>query len=149
MKRQFVLIDDDPINNVISKASIAKAYGDNIKAFIDPKVAVSYIENDPVLNSMDVHIVVLLDINMPVMNGWDVLERFEKLHDRIKSRMDIFILSSSKHPLDRIKADSHPLVKGFLDKPLTIPKIVQALSPRPVAHINPYQSFLTLQPVLR
>ncbi len=62
--------------------------------------------------------VILLDLTMPGMGGWEFLELFERLiQDRPKP--NIFILSAFQSSKDRIRAKEHPLIQGFFDKPLS------------------------------
>ena len=63
--------------------------------------------------------IVFLDINMPVLSGWDVLSKFTNFPDEIKNQFTIYILSSSVAVEDKEKADKCPLVAGFVEKPLT------------------------------
>ncbi|MEM6533820.1 MAG: response regulator [Myxococcota bacterium] len=65
--------------------------------------------------------VVLLDINMPRLNGFDFLEEFSKIEfaaDEIPSI--VVMLTSSKHAEDRARADTFDSVKGYLVKPLRL-----------------------------
>lgn len=59
--------------------------------------------------------VLLLDLNMPVLSGWDVLEIMTKESHSIPT----WILSSSINPRDKTRSQSYKLVRGFLVKPLT------------------------------
>jgi response regulator of citrate/malate metabolism len=62
-----------------------------------------------------------LDINMPVLNGWEFLKKYLEMYpDRTDK---IVILSSSIDFQDRQKAEEFPIISGFLEKPLTIDKI--------------------------
>ena len=66
-------------------------------------------------------VVIFLDLNMPVLNGWEFLDKYVELfHERNDK---IIILSSSIDFLDRQKAKLYELVSGFLEKPLTMDKI--------------------------
>ena len=56
---------------------------------------------------------------MPVMNGWDFLQRFNQFDTAIKDRVKIYILSSSDDRRDLDKAKSDPNVIDYLVKPLT------------------------------
>ncbi|MBS1528574.1 MAG: hypothetical protein JST19_23210 [Bacteroidetes bacterium] len=60
-----------------------------------------------------------MDINMPSMDGWELLERFDEFPVRIKEQFVIYILSVSLHPADMYRARNHPLVADFLRKPLS------------------------------
>jgi CheY-like chemotaxis protein len=112
------LVDDDPINNLINKRLLGKVnISDHIVEFLDGEDALSQIEKLP----KDDQILILLDINMPVLNGWEFLDKylisFPFRNDRI------VILSSSIDYLDRQKAKEFEIVSGFLEKPLTLDKI--------------------------
>jgi len=63
--------------------------------------------------------VVFLDLNMPIMNGWEFLDKLSKAKNEITMHYKLYILSSTINPDDQKKAKSNPLVSGFLSKPLT------------------------------
>ncbi len=67
-----------------------------------------------------------LDINMPVMDGWEFLSVLKEKGGDMP--FEIFITSSSVDPEDREKAENHPLVKGFIEKPITKEKILSVVS---------------------
>jgi CheY-like chemotaxis protein len=62
---------------------------------------------------------ILLDLNMPVMNGFDFLEAFEATNSYKKGQAKIYVLSSSAHSLDHFKISLFKSVSGYLIKPLT------------------------------
>jgi CheY-like chemotaxis protein len=64
--------------------------------------------------------IIFLDINMPVVNGFEFLDKFEKLNNTVKEHCAIIMLSSSVHidDIKRAEADKH--VRFFLSKPLTV-----------------------------
>lgn len=119
-----LLVDDDEINNFISIKLIKKAFANTeIMACLNGKLAIDQLveiqENDP--EKLPDYI--LLDINMPVMNGWAFLDEFKRLELDVAGKCKIFIISSSVFSNDINKAKSYPLVKGFVSKPLNIEKI--------------------------
>lgn len=67
--------------------------------------------------------IIFLDINMPVLNGFDFLECFEQLPESTRSLVKIHMLTSSMFPGDREKAYSFTSVSGFIVKPLTAEKL--------------------------
>ncbi|HMT29778.1 MAG TPA: response regulator, partial [Bacteroidia bacterium] len=64
--------------------------------------------------------IIFLDIIMPVMDGFQFLEEFDKLGDEIKKKCKIVLLSTSDSFKDLNRANKNRLVKKFLNKPLTI-----------------------------
>jgi CheY-like chemotaxis protein len=63
--------------------------------------------------------VIFLDINMPVMNGWEFMDEFVKIRAGLQKKIDIYILSSSTDSLDIQKAKSNPEIKDYIVKPLS------------------------------
>lgn len=67
----------------------------------------------------------LLDLNMPGLDGWQVLEEL-KIRNLV-NHFKIFILSSSIHPRDKERAKKHPDVSGYIEKPLSKSKLKECL----------------------
>lgn len=108
--KEIILIDDEPLVNKIHTVLIRSAKADQLlTSFTDPVTGFEYIKGHTG-NKL-----VLLDINMPIMNAWDVLNGL-KQHG---VSVDIIILSSSINPEDKLKAQSYLNVKAFLNKPLS------------------------------
>ena len=113
----FIIIDDDSINNMICRKTIQVVFPTvNIKTFTTPEAGLEYIHN--LQEDTKTNVILFLDINMPGLNGWDVLELFKELPEKIRARFKIFMLSSSIDPLDKQKADSDPFTTGYISKPL-------------------------------
>jgi response regulator RpfG family c-di-GMP phosphodiesterase len=116
---QFILIDDDPMNNLICKLTIEMTLGQtDVKAYVNPENGLSYFQND-FANHKDASALLLLDVNMPIMSGWEFLELFDNLSFDIKDRVRICILSSSIDERDRERSYANKNVLEFLVKPLT------------------------------
>lgn len=112
------LVDDDPINNLINKRLLGKTgISQKIEEFLGGQEALERLSQEP--NSSK--ILIFLDINMPVVNGWEFLEKYLKLFPERKDK--ILVLSSSIDFQDRQKAEEYEIVSGFLEKPLTLEKI--------------------------
>ena len=117
---RYILVDDDGINNTICKMCIKKTLGDvEIVAFTDPQAGFNYLSTEYSKPETTVKSILLLDINMPVISGWDFLELFEDLEEITKKKLSIYILSSSINQQDIEKANNSKHVIGFLSKPLT------------------------------
>jgi CheY-like chemotaxis protein len=115
-----LLIDDDLTinyfhNRLIEKSSLTEniAISKNGKEGLD-----SFLELNEKIEGEEMT-VVFLDLNMPIMNGWEFLDNLSKIKEGIKMKYKIFILSSTINPDDKKKAKNHALVTGFLSKPLT------------------------------
>jgi CheY-like chemotaxis protein len=62
---------------------------------------------------------------MPILNGWDFIEAYEKLS--IDQKVDVYMLSSSVYENDIERAKSYKSVKGFISKPLSIERLSELL----------------------
>ena len=67
--------------------------------------------------------VILLDINMPVTNGWEFLDALKEPGYPDLSHTAIYILSASSNPDDKGKAKQYTKVKGFISKPLVVEEV--------------------------
>lgn len=123
---QFVVVDDVGVTLFLCKVHIQKTYANmNVLSFDDPARAIDYFKNYFSIRPLET--ILLLDVNMPQFSGWDVLELLGDIDTSVKEKITIFMLTSSINPLDRQRAEEHPFVSGYLDKPLTGPSLVQVL----------------------
>ncbi|WP_183567238.1 response regulator [Mucilaginibacter sp. SP1R1] len=119
-----LLIDDDEINNFISIKLIKKALlNTEIMACVNGKFAIDQLSEIQRKDPDKMPDYILLDINMPIMNGWEFLEEFKRLNIDPAGKSQIYIISSSVFSNDINKAKSYPLVKDFISKPLNVEKI--------------------------
>jgi CheY-like chemotaxis protein len=125
---RFLLIDDDPVQTTICKITLKQAgIGAEIVAFTLPEKALEYIAAEYAANQ--VQTTIFLDINMPLLSGWDVLERFGKFTPAVKANFSIYMLSSSIDPSDRLRSELYPEVHGYIEKPIS-KKNIMALFPK-------------------
>jgi CheY-like chemotaxis protein len=119
-----LLVDDDDINNFISIKLIKKAVlNADITACLNGKLAIEKLLEIQKEDASRLPDYILLDINMPVMNGWEFLEEYDRLKIDAAGKTKIFIISSSVFSNDINKAKSFPLVTDFVSKPLNVEKI--------------------------
>ncbi|MBP9082762.1 MAG: response regulator [Bacteroidia bacterium] len=117
---KFIVVDDDPINNQLCKFNLRKTYPDvEILCFELPAEGLQSLKALTPFENPQLYNCVLLDINMPEINGWEFLEQFSLFEQEIKEHVKIFIVSSSIDPMDVKKAQEHPLVVNYLTKPIS------------------------------
>src|ERR1700751_1501438 len=122
----ILLVDDDAINNFISIKLIKKALmNTDIMACLHGKYAIDLLLDIQREDPSKLPDYILLDINMPIMNGWEFLDEYKRLNIDPLGKTKIFIISSSVFSNDINKARSYPLVKDFISKPLNVDKIVE------------------------
>lgn len=121
---RILLVDDDEINNFISIKLIKKVLlNTEISACLNGKFAIDELIEINRKDPAALPDYILLDINMPIMNGWEFLDEYEKLDIDIAGKTKIYIISSSVFSNDISKAKTYRSVKDFISKPLNIEKI--------------------------
>lgn len=127
MIHTVLCIDDDPITLMLYKKVITKAgFGSNILFAQNGEEALELFKKS-VDEQSTIPDVIFLDLNMPVMNGWDFLEHFTAEYFQQHHQIKVIILSSTIDPSDYSRAKHFEVVKRFLSKPLTV-EMLQDLS---------------------
>lgn len=122
-KSKIILIDDDESSNIVNALKLKDAYPNyELTIFTSPLEFFSEVNNRE-FGAIDF---VLLDLNMPIMTGWDVLRKFESLAKPDELRT--IILTSSINQSDKDEALSFSRVFGFIVKPFTIAKLQTLVS---------------------
>ena len=114
-----ILVDDSKLANIVTSKMLEKSgIASEIVLFSGAQEALTFLKSQGP-NAFSQKQLLLLDIYMPGMDGFGFLEAFGTLEEEVQKSWKIFMLSSSISPDDIQRAESHPLVEGFLMKPLT------------------------------
>ncbi len=112
MDKEILLVDDDAVTNFVNQTIMESKFpGVPIKLFFNGAKAMQYILENPTK-----HFLVFLDLNMPIMSGWEFLNTMETQKDGL--HIEIHVLTSSIDPRDKQNATKFPLVSSFMAKPL-------------------------------
>lgn len=127
MKRNIALIDDDKIALFLNRAIITKTYSDpRINAFCNAQEALKFLKvNAECLESLPD--IVLLDLYMPVMDGWEFVEEYKKFKAKLCKKIELFLLSSSIAHEDISRAKSTDEISDYIIKPLSTEKIKEII----------------------
>ncbi|MBL4658563.1 MAG: response regulator [Flavobacteriales bacterium] len=113
----ILLIDDDEPTNFINEIVIKKA--DCAEKVVTKQSAMQALEFlTSKENGLPTPDLILLDINMPVMSGWEFLEEYRALQGIQKGEIIIIMLTTSLNPRDQTMAESIKEISGFKHKPL-------------------------------
>lgn len=122
----FIVIDDSKLDCFIAEKIIKNTgRSEEIIVFQQATDAIEHIKNAP--SKENNATIVFVDIQMPVMNGFEFVETFEQLSDETKNGFAIYMLSSSINENDIAKVKGYASVKHFLNKPLTNDSISEVL----------------------
>jgi CheY-like chemotaxis protein len=115
--KKIVLIDDDQLNNLINTRIITKFSDYTVTSFTSGREGLKFLaSSDPA----DFPEIIFLDINMPVMDGWEFLEEYQKLPEALVQNCLIIMLTSSIDINDIEKSKLFKNVREFMSKPLTV-----------------------------
>ena len=118
-----MLIDEDEIDNIINQKIIeSNNFAQDIKVFRVGQNALDFLKEEGKKDEKDRKLpdLIFLDINMPLMDGFQFLDEFDKedMPQSVKDKCKIVMLSSSISPRDIDRAASNKYVKKYLNKPL-------------------------------
>jgi CheY-like chemotaxis protein len=129
MGRKTFLVDDDAISALLTKHLLEiHHFSEDVTTFHQPEEALNYIIAH---NAGELPALILLDLNMPFMSGWEFLDALAPYQQVLLTTTKIFILTSSLEYADELKSKEYPLVSGFIQKPIQpedIKNIVEAVN---------------------
>lgn len=121
MKINFaIVVDDDPIFAFgIQRMMTILEFSKNTMTFENGEDAIKFLT--PLMkDSRALPDMILLDVNMPIMNGWEFLDEFTKIRTVHSRKVIIYVVSSSVDPRDVEKASKYEVVTDYVVKPITI-----------------------------
>ena len=118
MLNLVMLVDEDDIDLLINERIIKKAgFADRIIKFDSSQSALDYLK-EQANTPENIPELAFLDINMPIMNGFDFMDAYQSYPLKVQEKCKIIMLSSTIHPDDVKKAEAYPQCLKYMNKPL-------------------------------
>lgn len=115
----FIIVDDSQLDCFIAEKIIQNTIAfSSVRTFTNALEAYETIKNSSIFATGIITIIVL-DIQMPLMNGFQFVEAFEKLPEEVKSNYAIFLFSSSINENDKNRLENYPSIRQFYSKPIS------------------------------
>ncbi|APQ18285.1 response regulator [Maribacter hydrothermalis] len=111
------IIDDDDISKYIIRKNLQQLSITNVVEFSDSLEPLKGITKN--IDSVDkLPDIILLDLNMPILDGFEFMEEFKILNKEIAKEIHIYMLTSSLSSNDLVRANSYPEISEYLIKPI-------------------------------
>lgn len=123
-KKAIWIVDDDAIyqiivNKIIQRSEMFSA----ISSFKNGKDAIDNLHN-ALENNTNLPDIILLDINMPIMDGWEFMEEIGLIKPKLPKKIVVYIVSSSIAIEDKNKSKTYENILGYLSKPINVNDLV-------------------------
>ena len=123
MIKKLLCIDDDETTLLLIKIVVQKAlFAKEVVTCLSGSEALVYYQNltdGLAAKTADEPQLIFLDLNMPLMNGWEFLDEFIEIYYPKFENTKVVVLSSSANPADKEKVKGYPMIIGYISKPLT------------------------------
>ena len=124
IKKAIWIVDDDAIYQIIANKIIQRSgMFSAISSFKNGKEAIEDLYN-AVESNVNLPDIILLDINMPIMDGWEFMEEMGAIKSKLSKEIIVYIVSSSIAIEDKNKSKSYENILGYLSKPITVNDLV-------------------------
>jgi CheY-like chemotaxis protein len=125
MIERICIIDDDKIYRFTTEKYIKMLkLANHVTTFSDGEEALEYLKENA-LEDKNLPDIILLDVNMPIMDGWDFAKEFAKLKPRPVKAITLYMVTSSIDERDRKKAEKINAIHDFIIKPISEEQLVQ------------------------
>lgn len=126
--KSIIFVDDDPASNYIHNLVLNRLdLSIDPKFFLSVKDALTYLSNNDDSGKPYPEII-FVDINMPVMDGWDFVREYKNTFFKPERKQSIIMLSSSIAPDDIKKASEYEIIFDFIEKPLSVALLANVLA---------------------
>lgn len=127
MIKSLTLVDDDEVFVFLTKKIIQQTnLVELIRVFGNGLDAINFIKEN-LHDASSLPEIILLDLSMPIMNGWQFLDEFVKINPHIGKTITICVCSSSISPDDNARAKTISEVSDFIIKPITKDKLIDII----------------------
>jgi len=126
-KTVICVIDDDKMYQfVVRKTLDLVEKPKKLMIFSDGEEALDYLSQN-LSTEENLPDIIFLDINMPIMDGWDFLDEYIKLKGKPEKKITIYMVSSSVDPVDVERAKKMSEITGYIVKPIGPSKITEII----------------------
>lgn len=125
--KSICIIDDDEIYQFLIKKQVAvQNLAEKVCVFPNGQEAIQFFQNS-IATKGELPDIVFLDVNMPIMDGWEFLDEYRKIHAQLHKEVKLYMISSSLNESDINRAQKIEQVKEYLVKPISGEKLVSLL----------------------